>query len=123
MRRGPRGIALGRVQARPDRRGAHVDRIQMFFRFTKKRDFALQRRRPRVELLSDGHRNRVLQLRAPHLHDVDVGSPFFRNDAARFSSSAVSLSFRSRSATLIAVGYESLVDCDMFRWSCGSTIL
>ena len=26
-------------------------------------------------------------------------------------------------ATLIAVGYESFVDCDMFRWSCGSTIV
>jgi hypothetical protein len=26
-----------------------------------------------------------------------------------------------RIATLSAVGYESLVDCDMFKWSCGST--
>ena len=49
-------------------------------------------------------------------------SPFARNDATSFSSSAISLSLRRRNATLIAVGYESLVDCDMFRSSCGSRI-
>ena len=50
-------------------------------------------------------------------------SPFARNEAARRSSSAISLSLRRMSAILIAVGYESFVDCDMFRSSCGSTIL
>ncbi len=45
MRRGPCGIALGRIQSRPDCRGAHVDRIQMLFRFTQEGDLALQRSR------------------------------------------------------------------------------
>ena len=49
--------------------------------------------------------------------------PFARNDATSCCSSAISLSLRRMNATLIAVGYESFVDCDMFRWSCGSTIL
>ena len=41
----------------------------------------------------------------------------------RVCNSAMSFSLRRMNAILIAVGYESFVDCDMFRWSCGSTML
>src|SRR4030095_3138048 len=43
-------------------------------------------------------------------------------EAARSSSSATSFSLRRMSAILIAVGYESFVDCDMFKSSCGSAV-
>ena len=66
------GIALGRVDAGPDRRGAHVDGVQMFLGLTQQRDLAFQRRRESVEFLSDRHGHGILQFGAAHLDDVDV---------------------------------------------------
>ena len=73
VRRGLLGVTLRRVEAGADRRRPHVDDIQVLFRLTQVGDLGLQRRREGVELLADGHRHRVLELGAPHLHDVDEG--------------------------------------------------
>ncbi len=58
----------------------------------------------------------------PILTIIMYSLPLARKEAARRSSSATSFSLRRMRAILIAVGYESFVDCDMFKSSCGSTI-
>ena len=76
VRRGPVGVTLRRVEAGADRRRPHVDDVEVLFCLTQVGNLGLQRRREGVELLADGHRHRVLELGAPHLHDVDEGFAF-----------------------------------------------
>jgi hypothetical protein len=66
------GITLRHVDARADCGRAHVLAVEVLLGVLQERDLALDRGRERVELLAHGHRHRVLQLGAAHLHDVHV---------------------------------------------------
>ena len=123
MRRGPLRIALGRVEPRTDRRGAHVDGVQDFSASSSAchlvRPAKPQRRGTPVRPSSAPHP----AARAPILTMLMNSLPLARNDAASFLSSAISLLVAAGAPILMAVGYESFVDCDMFKSSCGSKIL
>ena len=76
--------------------------------------------RERVELLADRHRHGVLQLGAAHLHDVRELLALGAERVDQLLELGDQLAVAERHADVIAVGYESFVDCDRFTWSCGS---
>ena len=68
----PLGVALGGVEAGADGGGAHVDRVEVLLRVAQELDLAVQRGGEGVELLAHRHGDRVLQLGAAHLDDLQV---------------------------------------------------
>jgi hypothetical protein len=70
--RGLLRVAFRHIDTGADGGGAHVDRVEMLLGFTQRSDLIVNGCRERVELLPDGHRNGILQLRASHLECVDV---------------------------------------------------
>ena len=65
-------VPFGGVQAGADGGRPHVDRVEVLLRVAQELDLAFQRGREGVELLADRHGDRVLQLRAAHLDDLQV---------------------------------------------------
>jgi hypothetical protein len=65
-------VPLGGFEAGADGGGPHVDRVEVLLRVAQELDLAVQRGGEGVELLADRHGDRVLQLRAAHLDDLEV---------------------------------------------------
>ena len=106
-------VVVAGVQSRADRRRAKIQFEQLRRRLFDVVCAARDARGVPAELLAQRHRHRILQVRAADFQHVGEGRGLGvqrrRERRARTRRAAVA----DRSASRVAVGYTSLVDCAM----------